>query len=100
MYADAEDPGFWHHLDLSGIRAILLAMPDPEANVIGAVQLRKRGYSGLISSISRFDDDAEAAHIAGVDMSLNIYHEAGVGFAEHVWEAMYSDDTNVLPKSK
>ncbi len=91
LYADAEDPGLWQHLALAGIRAVLLAMPDPEANRIGAEQLRKHGYQGLICATSRFEDDAKATQMAGADLTLNIFHEAGVGFAENVWEAVYPE---------
>lgn len=89
LYADAEDPGLWHHLDISGIRAVLLTMPDTQVNRDCATQLRKHNYQGLISATSRFEDDPEQTQDAGADMTLNIYHEAGVGFAEHVWEALY-----------
>lgn len=52
VYADAEDPGFWHRLRLDGIRAVILAMPDAEAKQIAVRQLRRHGFHGLISAIS------------------------------------------------
>ncbi|HTT08809.1 MAG TPA: cation:proton antiporter family protein [Gammaproteobacteria bacterium] len=90
LYADAEDPGFWTRVRLDSIRAILLTMPDPQANEIAARQLRRRNYHGLISAASRYPDEREPALAAGVDMDFNVYDEAGVGFAEHVLEALYN----------
>jgi predicted Kef-type K+ transport protein len=90
LYADAEDPGFWMRVKLDGIRAILLAMPDSQANEIAARQLRRRNYKGLISAASRYPDEREPALAAGVDLDFNVYDEAGAGFAEHVLEALYN----------
>ena len=93
LYADAEDPGFWMRVRLDGVRAILLAMPDPQANEIAAQQLRRRNYRGLISAASRHRDEREPALAAGVDLDFNVYGEAGAGFAEHVLEALYNRHT-------
>lgn len=90
LYADAEDPGFWTQVRLDGVRAVLLAMPDPQANEIAARQLRRRNYRGLISAASRHPDEREPALAAGVDLDFNVYGEAGAGFAEHVLEALYN----------
>ncbi len=91
LYADAEDPGLWHNLDLTGIEAILLAMPDLEANTIAARQLRQRGYQGFVSATTLFPEDLEKIKSAGADAAYNFYDEVGVGFAEHVWEHLYPD---------
>ncbi len=91
LYADAEDPGLWHNLDLTGIEAILLAMPDLEANTIAARQLRQRGYQGFVSATTLFPEDLEKIKTAGADAAYNFYDEVGVGFAEHVWEHLYPD---------
>ena len=32
LYADAEDPGFWSHLDLHGVETVVLTMTEMEAN--------------------------------------------------------------------
>src|SRR5579885_2589595 len=90
LYADAEDPGFWTRVKLDGVRAVLLAMPDPQANEIAARQLRRRNYQGLVSAASRYPDEREPALAAGVDLDFNVYDEAGAGFAEHVLEALYN----------
>ena len=91
LYADAEDPGLWQNLDLTGINAILLAMPDVEANTIAARQLRQRGYEGFVSATALYSEDLDKIKYAGADAAYNFYDEVGVGFAEHVWEHLYPD---------
>ncbi len=91
LYADAEDPGLWHNLDLSGIEAVLLAMPELEANTLAARGLRSRGYTGLIAASSAWADQIPAVREAGADVAYDHYEEAGVGFAEHVWERLYPE---------
>ncbi|NNF96451.1 MAG: cation:proton antiporter [Halobacteria archaeon] len=91
LYADAEDPGLWQNLDLSGIHAVLLAMPDLEANTIATKQLRRSGYEGFVSATAVFAEDLEKIKNAGADAAYNFYDEVGVGFAEHVWEQLFPD---------
>ena len=91
LYADAEDPGLWQNLDLSGIHAVLLAMPDLEANTIAARQLRRTGYAGFVSATAVFAEDLEKIKQAGADAAYNYFDEVGVGFAEHVWEQLFPD---------
>jgi predicted Kef-type K+ transport protein len=90
VYADAEDPGFWHRLKLDALRAVILAMPDPEAQRIATRQLRRHGFQGLIGAISPYPEQAAALKAAGADLTFLAFNEAGVGLAEHVWEALDS----------
>ncbi len=88
VYADAEDPGFWHRVRLEGIKAVLLAMPDSEAKCIASRQLRRRGFTGLIGAVSSYPEEEQALKNAGTDMTFLAFNEVGVGLAEHVWEAL------------
>lgn len=88
LYADAEDPGLWQNINLGGVEAVMLAMPEFEANKIAVTQLRKHGYQGHISATGVFPEHIDAVMEAGADVAYNYYDEAGVGFAEHVWEAL------------
>lgn len=85
VYADAEDPGFWQNLHLDSVRAVLLAVPDLEAKTFAAIQLRKRGFKGLVSSTNVYPRERDAILQSGCDTTFNYYDEAGVGFAEHTW---------------
>jgi predicted Kef-type K+ transport protein len=98
LYADAEDSGFWTRLKLENLEAILLAMPDPEAKCIAASQLRRRAYSGLISATNVYPEEAALILGAGATTTFNYFDEAGVGFAEHTWEALNeagAEDTGI-----
>jgi len=88
LYADAEDPGLWQNIDLSGVRAIMLAIPDREANTIAARQLRLAGYKDLICATALFPEEVKAIIDAGADVAYYYYDEVGVGFAENIWERM------------
>ncbi|MDQ5909166.1 MAG: hypothetical protein QG599_1260 [Pseudomonadota bacterium] len=88
VYADAEDPGFWHRLRLEGIKAVVLAMPDPEAKRIASQQLRRRGFAGLIGAVSSYPEEENELKAAGADMTFLAFNEVGVGLAEHIWEAL------------
>ncbi len=91
LYADAEDPGFWHDLHLRQLKAVLLAVPDVEAKVIAARELRRSGFGGLITTTSLHEDDDHKILAAGVDSTFNYFSEAGVGFAEHAWESLHPE---------
>lgn len=88
VYADAEDPGFWHRLRLEGIKAVVLAMPDPEAKRIASQQLRRRGFAGLIGAVSSYPEEEQELKAAGANMTFLAFNEVGVGLAEHIWEAL------------
>ncbi|HAS52366.1 MAG TPA: potassium transporter KefC, partial [Gammaproteobacteria bacterium] len=88
VYADAEDPGFWHRLRLEGIKAVVLAMPDSEAKRIASQQLRRRGFAGLIGAVSSYPEEEKELKAAGADMTFLAFNEVGVGLAEHIWEAL------------
>jgi predicted Kef-type K+ transport protein len=88
LYADAEDPGFWQNLRLDNVEAILLAMPELEANMIAVTQLRKRGFDGHISAVGVFPEHVAAFIEAGANVAFNYYDQAGAGFAERVWAVL------------
>jgi len=101
LYADAEDPGLWQNIDLSGVRAVLLAIPDREANTIAAKQLRTAGYKGLICATAIYPEEVREIIDAGADVAYYYYDEVGVGFAENIWERLNpsrdGDDGESLP---
>lgn len=88
MFADGEDPGLWHQLDLDEVRAVLITMPDARSTGVTARELRSHGFSGLIGATSQYHDEDRKLLELGVDMTFLTYEESGVGLAEHVIEAM------------
>ena len=81
LYADAEDPGFWSRLDLHGVETVVLTMPETEAKVIATRQLRKRGFTGLISATVYYAEDVEPLASAGADLVYDYHDGIGVGLA-------------------
>jgi hypothetical protein len=69
----------------------MLAMPDLEAKLLAARRLRKRGFRGLIAATGVYAEEEDAIREAGADLTFNYYDEAGVGFAEHTWEALQAE---------
>jgi Kef-type K+ transport system membrane component KefB len=92
FFADAEDQVFWQNLDLAAVSAIILTINDMEAKVIAAQKLRKSGFAGLIVSHSMHSDEAEKIIKAGADQTYLTMSEAGVGLAEHVFQADFGRD--------
>jgi D-arabinose 1-dehydrogenase-like Zn-dependent alcohol dehydrogenase len=88
LYADAEDSDLWNRLDLQKVKAVLLTMPDPEAKRMAIRALRLLGYDGIISATNVYEEEAGPILDAGANTTFNYFDEAGVGFAEHTWEAL------------
>ena len=82
LYADAEDPGFWSHLSLAGVEMVILAMPELEAKLIAIKQLRKLGFTGLISATALFNENIEPLTQAGANVVYNYYDGVGIGLAK------------------
>ncbi|MCL9782571.1 cation:proton antiporter [Vibrio sp. S4M6] len=86
---DATDPDFWERiLDTSKVKLILLAMPHHQGNQAALEQLQKNGFSGQIAAIAAYSDQIDTLLESGADAAFNIYHEAGSGFAQHVYEKL------------
>lgn len=82
LYADAEDPGFWSHLNLEGVHAVLLAIPEPAAKMLAIKQLRALHFKGTITATALFSEELEQFKKAGADDVYNYYDGVGAGFAE------------------
>ncbi len=93
LYADAEDPGLWANLRLDGITAVVLCMPDPEANHIAVRQLRKTKFTGMITASATYPEQVALFEGAGADFAYDYYSRAGFGYAEHVWKKMPIDES-------
>ncbi|MNF48971.1 Glutathione-regulated potassium-efflux system protein KefC [compost metagenome] len=84
QFADGEDQMFWQSLEMPAVKAVILAMNDPEAKIISTQKLRERGFTGLIVSHSLYEDIAQRIQAAGADHTYLTMSEAGSGLAEHV----------------
>ncbi len=81
---DATNPDFWARAPglIDGLQFVLLTLPTHQANIEAVKRLQELGYRGRIAATSRYDDDAEQLQQLGVDLSFNVYAEAGRGFAD------------------
>ncbi|NOX76795.1 MAG: hypothetical protein GXP17_09360, partial [Gammaproteobacteria bacterium] len=79
---------FWErmNLDADTLKLILLAMPSHRENLAAVQQIRKLDYRGRIAAIAKYDDEVEHLKRAGVDYAVNLYAEAGSGFADDIWQ--------------
>ncbi|MHA7878898.1 MAG: cation:proton antiporter domain-containing protein [Saccharospirillum sp.] len=84
VYADAEDTGFWHSIDLTSLRAIVLAMPDTEAVLIATREIRKLGFNCPIVTHALYKDAAEQMTAAGADETFLTMTSAGMGLADRL----------------
>jgi predicted Kef-type K+ transport protein len=87
VFADAEDSNFWTSVDLTGIRAAVLAMDDLEAKLIATRTLRAKGFIGPIVSHALHEDHVALIREAGADRTYLTMREAGRSLAEHAVRA-------------
>ena len=85
IQGDAGNPDFWQRVDSKGhaLELVMLCMPNHEANLNAARAIREWGFKGSIAAVTKFDDEEELLHKAGVDSTFNMYAEVGTGFAQH-----------------
>lgn len=86
IYGDAEDPELWQNLDLTGLRGILLTMPELEAKRLALPQIRRRGYSGLVAVTSLRREEDAVLEEAGASLIFRPFTEAGERLAQRVLE--------------
>ena len=86
LYADAEDPGLWSNLHLGGVHTVMLAMPELSAKILATKELRKIGFTGIISTTVIYDDEVEQLEAAGADYIYNYYDGVGTSFAQNSLE--------------
>lgn len=81
VYADAEDVNLWHGLGVAQLKAVILAMPEPEGLLKATRELRKLGYEGPVIANALYQDVAIRARAAGADETYLTMQGAGMGLA-------------------
>jgi predicted Kef-type K+ transport protein len=97
LYADAEDLDLWHRLELRGVEAVLLALPDLDSKRTAAEALAARRFPGLVAATTAFPEEAGILEAAGVRVAFNHYDRAGESFAERSWDALRAADRPAPP---
>lgn len=88
VHGDATDSDFWERAARTHdqTKAVLLAMPEHRANLFALEQIRAQGFKGYVAAIARVPGDVDRLLAAGADHALDLFGEAGTGFAEDVSE--------------
>ncbi len=88
VFADVEDAGFWRKLDLSGVRAVILAIDNIEAKEYAALALRQRGFAGPIIAHVLSEDDLDRLRAAGATHTHLTMRNAGMSLANQAVAAV------------
>jgi predicted Kef-type K+ transport protein len=97
VYADSEDVSFWQRLNIERLKAVMLATPDLNAKKIAGRELRRRGFSGLLTATHMWPEEEAPILEAGFNASYNYFTEAGVGFARDIVESLGAEDLDDQP---
>lgn len=77
IYGDSEDFELWNGLQLDKVGGAIITMPDFRGRCAAIVQLRKRGFTGKIGTLSYNDDEYEELMNLGADFVIHPLIEAG-----------------------
>ncbi len=88
IHADVSDQEFWRRVRLGNVKLVMLAIPVLSTSLFAIKQLKTLSYSGKITAIAEFDDEAQALREAGADSVYNVLAEAGAGYALHICQAL------------
>jgi predicted Kef-type K+ transport protein len=86
LYGDAEDPTLWENLHVSGLRGVIIALPDLSARQSAAHHLRANGFRGLIGVTSYHLREDTILLQSGADVLFHPLTEAGERLAERMLE--------------
>lgn len=82
VFADAEDPGFWGKLRFGRLQAVVLTMPEPDAQAWATSQLRAQGFAGVIAVSTRSRHTVGQVEAAGADLIYDAHDAAGLGLGQ------------------
>ena len=84
VHADPTTDEFWRRCEKREIHMVLLALPELEQNLRVTEGIRSCTSIKHISALVKFPEEIEKLKDAGVDVTWNLYAEAGSGYAEEV----------------
>ncbi|MGF1501179.1 MAG: cation:proton antiporter [Paracoccaceae bacterium] len=102
VHGDATDSDFWRRAGRPSakLRAVLLAMPDHDANMYALQQIRRAEFDGFVAAMVRFSHERKPLIEAGANLAYDVYDEAGTGFAGHVAERLAGHDTELARRGE
>ncbi len=88
VYGDAEDSELWTGLPLQRVKGVLLTVPSFKVRLMAVGQLRKRGFTGQISSICYHGEEERQLLRAGANFAIHPLIEAGNRLASLMLESV------------
>lgn len=82
VYGDAQDSELWENIDLNGVKAVMLAMPNPDTKVQATKMLRENKFSADIYALTMRDEEHKALREAGANAVCLPLTQAGRKLAE------------------
>jgi hypothetical protein len=93
ILGDATDFDFWQRVQLSPrTQLVMLATPNHSNHMQVIEQMKINEINAKVAAIGRFNDEVEELKEQGVDFVFNLYAEAGIGYAEHIYQIFDSQD--------
>ena len=87
IHGDVTDVEFWQRIGPdSGIQLLILATSNHSTHMQVINGLDKMNKKTMVASLSRYNDEMEELKQAGVEVVFNLYAEAGLGYAEHIFQ--------------
>lgn len=84
---DAADTDFWDRVDAAdGVRIVLLAMANHNANVHVAQRVHEDDHPVFMAATANHPEEEEELRRLGIQHVYNFYSGAGAGFAEQAWK--------------
>ena len=84
--ADATDSDFWEQVcPNEDLDMVVLAMPSHKANLHAVETLKRHDYDGVVIVSGKQDFQVQQLRDLGVDAAFNLYAQAGVNFANHIY---------------
>ena len=82
VYGDTQDPELWQNIDLSEVKAVILAVRNPEAKVQATKMMRENKYENDIYALTMRDDEHVHLREAGANAVCLPLKQAGQKLAE------------------
>ncbi|MBO6535558.1 MAG: cation:proton antiporter [Balneolaceae bacterium] len=82
VYGDAFDPELWQNIDLKGVKAVILAMTNPDTKLQATKMLRENNYDHDVYALTMRDEEHAGLAEAGANAVCLPMKQAGRKLAE------------------
>jgi predicted Kef-type K+ transport protein len=85
--ADASDSDFWEEIcPKDQLDLVVLTLSNHNANVNAVEALKRHDFKGIVIAIGTYHSEILELRDLGVDAAFNLYAQAGLNFAGHIFE--------------